>query len=448
MPIVPINALVRQVQGAGDDPDPARAGPDRLPARRRHRPATPPTSPPATRWSTAAGPSTSWSPSGPTPRRSRSSTTSRRPCRACRRSCPTTSRSASSSTSRPTVTSVDVERGDRRACWAPCLTGLMVLLFLRDWRSVIVVVLNIPFALLRRAGGAVADRADDQPDDPGRAGAGRRHPGGRGDRRGREHPPPDGADAARSPGRCGGATARRPCRGCWRCSASWRCSSRRSSCRGRPGAVRAAVAGRRLRHGHLVPAVQHVRAGAVDLAAAPPSPPAARRRGGDRSSSGSATAYGRAVGGVVRLALAGRAGLPRRARRRDRARSGRPLGLEIFPAGRRRPVPAPPAGARRHADRGDRAARHRSARRRSRRRSAADNVAISVGYVGLIPSSYPINAIYQWTGGPEEAILRVALKHGREGRHRAAQGAAPRRARRRRCPACGSRSSRPTSSAR
>ncbi|MDR3632544.1 MAG: efflux RND transporter permease subunit [Isosphaeraceae bacterium] len=38
-----------------------------------------------------------------------------------------------------------------------------------------------------------------------------------------------------------------------------------------------------------------------------------------------------------------------------------------------------------------------------------DKVAISIGYVGLIPSSYPINAIYQWTGGPEEAILRVAL---------------------------------------
>src|SRR5438552_667874 len=29
-----------------------------------------------------------------------------------------------------------------------CLTGLMVLLFLRDWRSVVVVVLNIPLALL------------------------------------------------------------------------------------------------------------------------------------------------------------------------------------------------------------------------------------------------------------------------------------------------------------
>jgi multidrug efflux pump subunit AcrB len=35
---------------------------------------------------------------------------------------------------------------------------------------------------------------------------------------------------------------------------------------------------------------------------------------------------------------------------------------------------------------------------------------ISVGYVGVIPSSYPINAIYQWTGGPEEALLRVALR--------------------------------------
>jgi multidrug efflux pump subunit AcrB len=39
-----------------------------------------------------------------------------------------------------------------------------------------------------------------------------------------------------------------------------------------------------------------------------------------------------------------------------------------------------------------------------------DNVAISVGYVGLIPSTYPINTIYLWTSGPEEAVLRVALR--------------------------------------
>jgi len=43
----------------------------------------------------------------------------------------------------------------------------------------------------------------------------------------------------------------------------------------------------------------------------------------------------------------------------------------------------------------------------------ASNVEISIGYVGLIPSSYPINAIYQWTGGPEEVVLRVALKKER-----------------------------------
>jgi len=42
----------------------------------------------------------------------------------------------------------------------------------------------------------------------------------------------------------------------------------------------------------------------------------------------------------------------------------------------------------------------------------SDRVDISVGYIGLIPSSYPINAIYQWTGGPEEMVVRVALKAG------------------------------------
>jgi len=38
------------------------------------------------------------------------------------------------------------------------------------------------------------------------------------------------------------------------------------------------------------------------------------------------------------------------------------------------------------------------------------NVAISLGYVGAIPPSYPINAIYLWSSGQHEAMLRVALK--------------------------------------
>jgi multidrug efflux pump subunit AcrB len=47
-----------------------------------------------------------------------------------------------------------------------------------------------------------------------------------------------------------------------------------------------------------------------------------------------------------------------------------------------------------------------------KQRVGPDNVAISVGYVGLLPSSYPINTIYLWVRGPEEAVLRVALKPG------------------------------------
>jgi multidrug efflux pump subunit AcrB len=41
-----------------------------------------------------------------------------------------------------------------------------------------------------------------------------------------------------------------------------------------------------------------------------------------------------------------------------------------------------------------------------------ENVQITVGYVGVVPSSYPINTVYLWTGGPEEAVMRVSLKHG------------------------------------
>jgi multidrug efflux pump subunit AcrB len=39
-----------------------------------------------------------------------------------------------------------------------------------------------------------------------------------------------------------------------------------------------------------------------------------------------------------------------------------------------------------------------------------DNVAITVCYVGVPAPNYPINNAYLWTSGPEEAVLRVALK--------------------------------------
>jgi multidrug efflux pump subunit AcrB len=42
----------------------------------------------------------------------------------------------------------------------------------------------------------------------------------------------------------------------------------------------------------------------------------------------------------------------------------------------------------------------------------AMNVALTLGFVGVQPPSYPINTIYLWTGGPEEAVLQVQLKRG------------------------------------
>ena len=41
-----------------------------------------------------------------------------------------------------------------------------------------------------------------------------------------------------------------------------------------------------------------------------------------------------------------------------------------------------------------------------------DNVDITLGYVGVQPSSYPINTIFLWTGGSHEGVLQVALRPG------------------------------------
>ena len=44
--------------------------------------------------------------------------------------------------------------------------------------------------------------------------------------------------------------------------------------------------------------------------------------------------------------------------------------------------------------------------------AGSDQVAITLGYVGTQPPAYPINTIFLWTSGPQEAVLRVALKPG------------------------------------
>jgi multidrug efflux pump subunit AcrB len=90
---------------------------------------------------------------------------------------------------------------------------------------------------------------------------------------------------------------------------------------------------------------------------------------------------------------------------------GRSLGLEIFPkvdAGRFQLRLRAPAGTRIEKTEELTIA----ALRAIEQEVGGDTVETSVGYVGLIGSSYPINTIFQWTAGPEEAILRVAFKEG------------------------------------
>ena len=45
-----------------------------------------------------------------------------------------------------------------------------------------------------------------------------------------------------------------------------------------------------------------------------------------------------------------------------------------------------------------------------RRTAGTDNVVITSDFVGLIPSSYPVDLIHLFTSGPQEAIIQVALK--------------------------------------
>jgi multidrug efflux pump subunit AcrB len=47
-----------------------------------------------------------------------------------------------------------------------------------------------------------------------------------------------------------------------------------------------------------------------------------------------------------------------------------------------------------------------------RKTAGKDNVEITSDYVGVQPSSYPVNLIHLFTSGPEEALVQVQLRHG------------------------------------
>jgi multidrug efflux pump subunit AcrB len=46
------------------------------------------------------------------------------------------------------------------------------------------------------------------------------------------------------------------------------------------------------------------------------------------------------------------------------------------------------------------------------REAGASNLDLTLGYVGTQPSSYPINSVFLWTSGPQQAIINVGLKRG------------------------------------
>ena len=73
----------------------------------------------------------------------------------------------------------------REAVIAACLTAAMILLFLGSWRSTLVVAVSIPDSDLTARNERL--RRDHQHHDPGRPGAGRRHPRRRRHRRNRKY---------------------------------------------------------------------------------------------------------------------------------------------------------------------------------------------------------------------------------------------------------------------
>jgi multidrug efflux pump subunit AcrB len=44
--------------------------------------------------------------------------------------------------------------------------------------------------------------------------------------------------------------------------------------------------------------------------------------------------------------------------------------------------------------------------------AGAEQVAITMGLIGVHPSNYPVNLIHQWNSGPEEGVLQIQLKDG------------------------------------
>src|SRR5438128_871542 len=88
---------------------------------------------------------------------------------------------------------------------------------------------------------------------------------------------------------------------------------------------------------------------------------------------------------------------------------GRQLGTDIFP-----PVDSGQFQLRLRAPTGTRVERTETIALKAldaiRDEAGPDNVAITLSFVGTQPPNYPINSIYLWSSGPQEAVLLVAMR--------------------------------------
>jgi multidrug efflux pump subunit AcrB len=89
--------------------------------------------------------------------------------------------------------------------------------------------------------------------------------------------------------------------------------------------------------------------------------------------------------------------------------AGRGLGIEIFPqvdTGQLRLRLRAPAGTR--VERTE--ALTLQVLELVKQEAGADNVALTLSFVGVHAPSYPINLVYEWNGGPQEGVIQVQLK--------------------------------------
>ena len=93
-----------------------------------------------------------------------------------------------------------------------------------------------------------------------------------------------------------------------------------------------------------------------------------------------------------------------------------PVGVDIFPSGER--ATSGMMQVRLRAATGTRVERTEvlalTALRAIREEAGPGNVDVTLGYVGTQPASYPVNTIHLWTNGPHEAVFSIRLR-GRSG---------------------------------